>query len=207
MMADSRSGKKVAAARQDAATRNGDILALTALDRVRESAFNRGQTRTRRPSAAQAARSLADGVDDEPLGDEVVSPGPGWGDVGSGPRPSRRDPKPIGMLLSRAIRDKGWVQRLEIASVASRWEKIVGPNVARHCTVEEFTEEGILTLRASSSSWETQINALLAALDARIAEEIGEGVVKKIIVKGPDRPSWKHGRYSVPGRGPRDTYG
>lgn len=206
-MADARSGKKIAAARQQAASRNGDVLALTALDRVREAAFNSGETRTRRPSAAQAARSLADAFDDEPLGDAVVTPGPGWGDVGSGPRPSRRDPKPISMLLARAIRDKGWTQRLEIASVASRWEKIVGPNVARHCAVEEFTEDGVLTLRASSSSWETQIRALLAALDARIAEEIGEGVVKKIIVKGPDKPSWKHGRFSVPGRGPRDTYG
>ena len=48
---------------------------------------------------------------------------------------------------------------------------------------------------------------VLAALDARIAEEIGEGVVKQIIVKGPEKPSWRHGRYSVPGRGPRDTYG
>ncbi|MFT0848838.1 DciA family protein [Actinomycetaceae bacterium L2_0104] len=206
-MADLRSGSRIAAAKQAAASRNGDILALTALDRVRDAAFSRGETRTRRPSAAQAARALEDDSEEKPLGDEVWTPGPGWGDVGSGPRPSKRDPKPIGMLLSRAIRDKGWKAQLEIASVASRWEKIVGPNVARHCTVEEFTADGILTLRASSSSWETQIRALLAALDARIAEEIGEGVVKQIIVKGPDKPSWKHGRFSVPGRGPRDTYG
>lgn len=206
-MADSRSGGKVAAAKRKSAERHGDILALTALDRVREAAFNRGETRTRRPSAAQAARSLEETTEDQALGDEVYTPGPGWGDVGSGPRPSRRDPKPIAMLLKRAVQDKGWTQRLEIASVAAQWPKIVGPNVAKNCVVEEFTEEGVLTLRASSSSWETQIKALLAALDARIAEEIGEGVVKQIIVKGPEKPSWRHGRYSVPGRGPRDTYG
>ena len=206
-MADSRSGGKVAAAKRKSAERHGDILALTALDRVREAAFNRGETRTRRPSAAQAARSLEEATEDQALGDEVYTPGPGWGDVGSGPRPSRRDPKPTAMLLKRAVQDKGWTQRLEIASVAAQWPKIVGPNVAKNCVVEEFTEEGVLTLRASSSSWETQIKALLAALDARIAEEIGEGVVKQIIVKGPEKPSWRHGRYSVPGRGPRDTYG
>lgn len=206
-MADSLSNGKIAAAKQKSAERHGDILALTALDRVREAAFNRGETRTRRPSAAQAARSLEQSTDDNALGDEVYSPGPGWGDVGSGPRPSRRDPKPIAMLLKRAIQDKGWTQRLEIASVAAQWPKIVGPNVAKNCVVEEFTEEGVLTVRASSSSWETQIKALLAALDARIAEEIGEGVVKQIVVRGPGKPSWSHGRYSVPGRGPRDTYG
>ena len=206
-MVESRYVGKVAAAKRKSAERHGDILALTALDRVREAAFNRGETRTRRPSAAQAARSLEEATEDQALGDEVYTPGPGWGDVGSGPRPSRRDPKPIAMLLKRAVQDKGWTQRLEIASVAAQWPKIVGPNVAKNCVVEEFTEEGVLTLRASSSSWETQIKALLAALDARIAEEIGEGVVKQIIVKGPEKPSWRHGRYSVPGRGPRDTYG
>lgn len=206
-MADSRGGGRIAQAKRDAANRNGDVLALTALDRVRDAAFSRGETRTRRPSAAQAAKARAEEIDDDPLGGQVVSPGPGWGDVGSGPRPSRRDPKPIAMLVTRAVRDKGWKQRLEIASVAARWETIAGPNVARHCVVEEFTEEGILTLRTSSSSWEAQIKALLAVLDARIAEEIGEGVVKQIVVKGPDKPSWKHGRLSVPGRGPRDTYG
>nr|NLD40552.1 DUF721 domain-containing protein [Actinomycetales bacterium] len=27
------------------------------------------------------------------------------------------------------------------------------------------------------------------------------------VVLGPKAPSWKHGIRSVPGRGPRDTYG
>lgn len=196
---------KVSQAKSEAAQKNGDVLALMALDRVREAAFAKGEVRTRRPSAAQAAKELEDAA--APLGDEVFTPGPGWGDVGSGAKPSRRDPKPISMLLSRAVRDKGWGQRLEVASVAARWDQIVGPNVARHCVVEDFSADGILTLRASSTSWETQIKALLAVLDKRIAEEVGEGVVKEIKVLGPYRPSWKHGKFSVPGRGPRDTYG
>ncbi|MGO1591742.1 MAG: DUF721 domain-containing protein [Ancrocorticia sp.] len=196
---------KVEQAKRQAAERNGDILALSALDRARQAAFAHGEVRTRRPSAAAAAKEAQDAS--EPLGDEVFTPGPGWGDVGSGAKPSRRDPKSISMLLSRVVRDHGWGQRLEIASVAARWDEIVGPNVARHCAVESFGDDGVLTLRASSTSWETQIKALLATVDQRIAEEVGEGVVKEIKVLGPYRPSWKHGKYSVPGRGPRDTYG
>ena len=120
--------------------------------------------------------------------------------------PPDADPRPIGQLLGRFVRDRGWTQRLEVASVVSRWDEIVGPTVARHCTVEEFAEDGTLTLRTSSTSWETQIRALLATLETTLAEEIGEGVVKRIVVKGPALPNWKHGRFSVPGRGVRDTY-
>ncbi|MDO4887666.1 MAG: DciA family protein [Actinomycetaceae bacterium] len=188
--------------------RRRDLLPLRCLDRARESAFARGFVRTRRPPAALVVESQAGVADEEqPIGDEVQSPGPGWGDVGSGPRPSRRDPHPIGQLLERFVRDRGWQSSLEVASVASRWDEIVGPTVAKHCVVEEFTDDGVLTLRASSSSWEAQIRALLATLEATLAREVGEGVVKKIIVKGPSRPNWKYGRLSVPGRGPRDTYG
>ncbi|WP_232205953.1 DUF721 domain-containing protein [Actinobaculum sp. oral taxon 183] len=179
------------------------------LDRVRETAFARGEVRIRQPLASQTDDGSNDGdgqAAEEPIGDEVWTPGPGWGDVGSGPRPSRRDPRPIGQLLGRFVRDRGWTQRLEVASVVSRWDEIVGPTVARHCTVEEFAEDGTLTLRTSSTSWETQIRALLATLETTLAEEIGEGVVKRIVVKGPALPNWKHGRFSVPGRGVRDTY-
>lgn len=199
---------KVQDAKRKAAEKNGDILALSGLDRVRQAAFAHGEVRTRRPSAVASAREQQQREgESEPLGAEVFSPGPGWGDVGSGAKPSRRDPQPISALLERTVRNKGWGQRLEVAGVAARWDEIVGANVARHCTVESFSDDGVLTLRASSTSWETQIKAVLATLDQRIAQEVGEGVVKEINVVGPYRPSWKHGKFSVPGRGPRDTYG
>ena len=200
----------VEAARRAAIERNGDVLALRALDRAREAAFARGYVRTRALSASRALQrpsSREEHDSSEPLGDEVWSPGPGWGDVGSGPRPSHRDPHPIGQILARYVRDKGWGEKIEVASVASRWPEIVGPTVAKHCVVEDFSDGGTLTLRTSSTSWETQIRALQATLEATLAKEVGEGVVREIVVKGPSRPSWKHGRFSVRGRGPRDTYG
>ncbi|MBS5748050.1 MULTISPECIES: DUF721 domain-containing protein [Actinotignum] len=191
----------------------GDLFALHALDAAREAAFRRGDVRTRRPAAAprylaaSGAGAPGESGTADRIGDPVASPGPGWGDVGSGARPSWRDPHPVGELLARTIRDRGWQSHLDIASVSARWDAIVGPNVARHCRIEDFSDDGVLTLRASSTSWKTQMRALLATLSGRIAAEIGEGIVKEIVILGPHRPSWKHGPLSVPGRGPRDTYG
>lgn len=183
---------------------NDDLLALRTLDLWREAAYMRGDVRTRVPSSSkgrQAHKEL------EPIGDEVWSPGPGWGDVGSGPRPSRRDPRPIGQLLERYISDMGWKQKVDVASVVVRWPEIVGPVVAQNCVVEEFSDDGVLRLRASSTSWASNLRTLTAGIEARIAQELGENVVKEIVVKGPESPSWNHGRLRVKGRGPRDTYG
>ncbi len=197
---------KVEAARLKAAQENGDILALRALDRAREYAYSRGFTRTRVPSAARKARELSRQSEQSILGDPVASPGPGWADVGSGSRPSCRDPHPLGEILVRLVRDKGWGSHLEVASVSTRWPQIVGEDVAKHVKVESY-DGSVLTLRTSSTAWEVQIRSLLAVLEAKIATEVGSEAVKEIVVLGPPRPSWKHGPWSVPGRGPRDTYG
>ncbi|HET9656157.1 MAG TPA: hypothetical protein VFP72_12445, partial [Kineosporiaceae bacterium] len=42
----------------------------------------------------------------------------------------------------------------------------------------------------------------------RLAEEVGESTVQKIVVRGPSAPSWRRGPRVAPGsQGPRDTYG
>ena len=63
-------------------------------------------------------------------------------------------------------------------------------------------------MRADSTAWATNLRLLAPSIVARLNEQLGEGTVLRIVVKGPDAPSWKHGRRSVrDGRGPRDTYG
>ncbi|MFP7707954.1 DUF721 domain-containing protein [Trueperella sp. LYQ143] len=136
---------------------------------------------------------------------DVFVPSPGQ-EVGSGAHPSQRDPKMLSEIMEMVLSSRGWSSQLEVGSLINRWESLVGPAIAQNCWIEEFSDDGILTLRTRTTSWHTQIRALLAMLDKKIATEIGEGVVKKIVVNGPHVRSWKHGRYSVPGRGPRDTY-
>ena len=41
-----------------------------------------------------------------------------------------------------------------------------------------------------------------------LADEVGEGTVTKVVVRGPTGPSWRRGPRVAPGsQGPRDTYG
>ena len=65
----------------------------------------------------------------------------------------------------------------------------------------------MLTVRAESTAWATQLQLLTASLLASIADGVGEGVVNELRVVGPSAPSWVRGPRRVAGRGPRDTYG
>ena len=88
-----------------------------------------------------------------------------------------------------------------------RWDAVVGADVAAHCRPETF-EDGVLTVRADSTAWATQVRLLTAGLLRRLAEEVGEGTVQRIHVRGPAAPSWRRGPRVAPGsQGPRDTYG
>ena len=66
----------------------------------------------------------------------------------------------------------------------------------------------MLTVRADSSAWATQLRLLSSSLLARLAADVGEDTVAEIKVVGPSAPSWSRGSRRVQdGRGPRDTYG
>jgi len=65
-----------------------------------------------------------------------------------------------------------------------------------------------VTVRADSTAWASQLRLMTPQLLAKLNAALGDGTIKKIVIKGPDAPSWKHGPRSVSdGRGPRDTYG
>lgn len=112
----------------------------------------------------------------------------------------------LGAVLGRLVSAEGWDQPTKLGSVMAKWSVIVGPSVAQHCVVETF-EDDRLIVRCDSTAWANQMTLLLPHIERRIAEEVGHGVVNQVIIRGPHRPSWKKGIYSVPGRGPRDTYG
>ena len=118
-----------------------------------------------------------------------------------------RDPVLLGSNLERFVAERGWQADVAVGSVVARWPAVVGPEVAQHVTPENF-EGGVLTVRADSTSWATQLRYMVPILLERLATEVGEGVVTDLRVLGPAGRSWRHGRRSAPGgRGPRDTYG
>ena len=118
-----------------------------------------------------------------------------------------RDPKLLGDQLDQFVTERGWVGDVAVGAVIGRWSQIVGPEIAQHCAPLDFVE-GVLTVRADSTAWATQLRLLSSSLLTRLAEEVGEGTVGEIRVVGPGAPSWSRGsRRAQDGRGPRDTYG
>lgn len=126
--------------------------------------------------------------------------------MSSGARPDDRDPQPIGDVLRRMVEDRGWRTDFDVHALIARWPELIGPSNAAHCRPEAY-EDGVLTVRTSSTAWAVQMRSMAPAVVARLNEQLGSEVVRRILVKGPDAPSWSHGRLRVRGRGPRDTYG
>jgi predicted nucleic acid-binding Zn ribbon protein len=63
-------------------------------------------------------------------------------------------------------------------------------------------------VQTDSTAWATEVRLLAATVVRRLNEALGDGTVRVVDVKGPEAPSWRHGRRSLrDARGPRDTYG
>lgn len=124
----------------------------------------------------------------------------------SGAGPDGRDPARIGDSVGELVSDRDWTKPLRAAGILSRWETIVGADIAAHCRPERL-EAGVLTCVAESTGWATQLRLLAPRLLERIGADLGPGVVTQLRVHGPTAPNWRHGPLRVTGRGPRDTYG
>jgi len=125
----------------------------------------------------------------------------------SGAHPDARDPQLVGSTVDRLVAERGWQAPVAVGGVIGRWDTVVGAEIAQHC-IPELYEGTVLTVRADSTAWATQVKLLLPTLMRRLAEEVGDGMVTKVVVRGPNAPSWKKGPRLAPGsQGPRDTYG
>jgi predicted nucleic acid-binding Zn ribbon protein len=134
---------------------------------------------------------------------------------GAAPQPARKKQKPpsrtdeptlLGDLLKEVIEEEGWTREVNVHQLLARWPALVGPVNAAHSQPESYADT-VLTVRAESSTWATSLRTMAPQLVAVLNEQLGQGTVTRVAVIGPEAPSWKKGRRSVPGRGPRDTYG
>ena len=114
-------------------------------------------------------------------------------------------PQLINESLSELIADQGWSEHLKIGDLFTRWDEIVGPDIAQNAKPMRLTD-GKLLIEARSIAWATQLKLMSDDLKRRIAAEGVE--LTGIEVVGPRSPSWRRGGWTVKGgRGPRDTYG
>ena len=124
----------------------------------------------------------------------------------SGPGPDSRDPQPLSAATRDLAKTRGWNKRVSEGAVFGQWPTVVGDQIADHATPTGLTD-GVLSITAESTAWATQLRMVQAQLLAKIAAAVGDGVVTALKITGPVGPSWRKGPRSVPGRGPRDTYG
>lgn len=117
-----------------------------------------------------------------------------------------RDPKALGELLKIASRDMGWTAELDQARLIAEWHRFVGESIAHHTEVVEL-RDGVLVVQCDSTTWATELRRLRGEILTRIGEEYPDVGLRELKFLAPGAPSWRHGARTVPGRGPRDTYG
>lgn len=124
----------------------------------------------------------------------------------SGPGPDGRDPQPLGRAARDLTKVRGWTPRVAEGSVFGEWERVVGEQIAEHAHPTAL-REGVLHVVAESTAWATQLRMVQSQVLAKIAAEVGNGIVTSLRITGPAAPSWRKGPRHISGRGPRDTYG
>lgn len=167
---------------------DGVELARAMVARAKAAGRRGGRTRVTPPAAGRGTGRAAAGS--------------GW----SGPGGDDRDPQELSAAVDRLVNEHGWGQDIAVHGVVARWDLVVGQDIAAHVQPERYAD-GVLTVRADSTAWATQVRLLAGKLVRRLNEQIGDGAVSKVEVLGPHAPSWRKGPRSVRGRGPRDTYG
>jgi len=125
---------------------------------------------------------------------------------GSRPFEKGRDPLTAAASLDALIKDFKWSTELGEAELFNSWSKIVGEDTAAKSSPETL-EKGVLTVRCASTAWATQLRLMQGTIMERLTADFPDLEIVEIRLLGPAVPSFKRGPRSVPGRGPRDTYG
>ncbi|MBX3091778.1 MAG: DUF721 domain-containing protein [Cryobacterium sp.] len=124
----------------------------------------------------------------------------------SAPFGAGRDPQGIADVLNALTAKLGWNSSLARSELLDSWAELVGDETAAHSTPAGI-ESGVLTVSCDSTAWATQLRLMRSQIIARIIERYPDAGIDSLRFDGPGVPSWKRGPRSIPGRGPRDTYG
>lgn len=118
-----------------------------------------------------------------------------------------RDPVTGGDAMQQLLQQYGWQGAIAQANVVDSWVKIVGEHTARHARPLFVDDAGVLQVQCDSTAWATQLRSIRSSILDTISDQYAGAEITDIKFLNPGAPSWRHGPRSVPGRGPRDTYG
>ena len=86
-----------------------------------------------------------------------------------------------------------WIPYLKIAQLRNHWDQVVGPVIAQHSQVIGL-RDGVMTIRADSAAWATQLTYLIPQLERTIKERLQGLDVHKIQVTGPRAATFRGSR-------------
>ncbi|TFD29563.1 DUF721 domain-containing protein [Cryobacterium cryoconiti] len=117
-----------------------------------------------------------------------------------------RDPRGLGDTIDSLTLQLGWNSPLAQSELLASWIELAGEETSKHSTPAGI-DEGVLTVQCESTAWATQLRMMRVEIMTHIAVKYPDAGIESIRFQGPNAPSWKKGPRSIPGRGPRDTYG
>ena len=124
----------------------------------------------------------------------------------SQPFDANRDPIKLSAGIDQLVGEFNWNKQLSKAELFVSWSNIVGVDVANAC-IPSSLENSVLHVDCNSTAWATQMRLMSSQVLAEVNSNYPSLEIREIKFHSPQAPSWKKGSRSVPGRGPRDTYG
>jgi predicted nucleic acid-binding Zn ribbon protein len=96
--------------------------------------------------------------------------------------PMEREPQPVAASLGEVTHRLGIPDTAVLAIVFSRWEQLVGLDVASH-TAPRSLRDGTLVIDVDHPAWATQLRWLSADLLARVRAETGSDALTEVRVR------------------------
>ncbi|WP_369974564.1 DUF721 domain-containing protein [Nocardiopsis sp. FIRDI 009] len=97
---------------------------------------------------------------------------------------SRNEPQLFGDAVRTWLIEHGWQEQVAIGGVFGRWSDIVGEFNAQRLRPESYSD-GELVVVADSPTMAAQARSMVRDLMRRLNQELGEGTVVSIKVRGP----------------------
>lgn len=95
-----------------------------------------------------------------------------------------RDPNRLDGVMALLATDAQWVPHLRIAQLRNHWDQVVGGVIASHSFVDGLAD-GVLSVRAESGVWATQLTYMIPQMTAAIRERVQGLDIREVRVTGP----------------------
>ncbi|MCZ0936091.1 MAG: DUF721 domain-containing protein [Gemmatimonadetes bacterium] len=91
-----------------------------------------------------------------------------------------RHPEPVGGVLAELLDRLGIRERVERSATAARWERVVGPHIARVTRVGGI-KGGTVFIEVAGAAWMTELNMMRRKLLGRLNRDRARGRIERIV--------------------------